>query len=174
VSSALILIDIQNDFLPKGALAVPNGDHILPFVKRQMESFPFVVASQDWHPENHCSFQEQGGLWPKHCVAHTHGAELSSELDKDKVTHFVKKGMHKESYSAFSTDTGLVEFLKKRGVEHLYLVGLALDVCVKASALDAINAGFKVTVLLKGCAALSEEGAQKTIEILKKAHVFVE
>jgi nicotinamidase/pyrazinamidase len=157
MTKALILVDIQVDFLPGGALAVPNGDWIIPVVNRLQQEFDLVVASKDYHPPNHSSFREQGGQWPAHCVEETPGAEFAPGLDTLRIAFVVYKGIReeKDSYSCFYTDgtesTGLVEFLDAMGVTEVHIAGLALDYCVLHSALDAKKWGFDVTVHIEGC-----------------------
>ncbi|MFZ2492249.1 MAG: bifunctional nicotinamidase/pyrazinamidase [Thermoanaerobaculia bacterium] len=171
---ALILVDIQYDFLPGGALAVAEGDAVVPVVNRLQPQFDLVVATQDWHPPDHGSFasnhpgrkpgemSELGGLpqvlWPDHCVQGTHGAELHRELDLRFVAEVFRKGTDPEidSYSGFFDNghrkaTGLGDFLRDAGVTDVYLVGLATDYCVKWSALDAIQLGFATHVVEDGC-----------------------
>lgn len=172
--SALILVDLQNDFLPGGALAVRDGDAILPVANRWLQKCDLAVATQDWHPPNHLSFAENhpgkrsgdeieiGGLrqklWPAHCIANTPGAALADALDVSRVAHVVKKGTDSrvDSYSAFFDNghlhgTGLAEYLREQGVETVYLLGLATDYCVKATALDAVKLGFNVKLVEEGC-----------------------
>jgi nicotinamidase/pyrazinamidase len=170
---ALIVTDIQNDFLPGGALAVPEGDRIIPVTNRLMPHFDLVVATQDWHPPDHGSFAATHGrkigelidlyglpqiLWPVHCVQETPGAAFAPGLDTRRVEGVFRKGVDRniDSYSAIYDNghrrsTGLAEFLKKRGVSDVYLVGLATDYCVKFTALDAIAEGFKVHVIEDAC-----------------------
>ena len=171
---ALLLIDIQNDFLPGGALAVPEGGAIIPIANRLMDDFPIIVATQDWHPPDHGSFAanhpghqlfetiDLNGLpqtlWPVHCVQDTPGAEFPVELDTTRITRIFKKGTRPEidSYSGLHDNghrhsTGLGEWLRGQGVEHLTLCGLATDYCVKFTALDALAEGFGVTVHLPAC-----------------------
>lgn len=172
--SALILVDLQNDFAPGGALAVPDGDRVVPVANRLMPHFDIVAASQDWHPTNHASFADNqpgheigdvidlGGmsqiLWPVHCVQGTEGAELLSGLDSARIDRVFRKGMDPEvdSYSAFfdnarRSETGLADYLRERGVEDVYLMGLATDYCVKCSVLDACDLGFNTHLVLDGC-----------------------
>ena len=171
---ALILVDIQNDFLPGGALAVPAGDEVVPVANRLMECFPLVVATQDWHPPNHGSFASQHPgrkpgerielnglpqtLWPDHCVQGTRGAEFAPGLAMDRVHRIFQKGSDcdVDSYSGFFDNTrfrstGLGEFLRERGATELAIAGLATDCCVKFSVLDAIQLGFRVRVVEDGC-----------------------
>lgn len=157
---ALLIVDVQNDFCPGGALPVPNGDEIVPVVNMLIaiakdEKIP-IFASRDWHPQNHCSFKKQGGPWPPHCVQSTVGAELHPEL-RLPLGRFtlISKGIepNKDSYSAFG-DTELLEELKKRNIKELWICGLATDYCVKATALDAKKLGFDVVVIENACAAV--------------------
>ncbi len=172
--NALILVDIQNDFLPGGALAVPNGSQILPIVNALLACpFDSVAASKDWHPHDHGSFAASHGkavgeqimlrglpqqLWPVHAVQGTFGAEFSDGLDIGKIHKTFYKGADQwiDSYSAFfdnghNKSTGLAEYLRKQGVKDLYLVGLATDYCVKYSVLDALKLRFNTFVVVDAC-----------------------
>lgn len=166
---ALILVDIQNDFCPGGALAVNEGDRIVPVVNRLLPHFDLVVATQDWHPEGHGSFATSHGknpgdmhelagmpqvMWPDHCVQKSEGAEFHPELDMKPVEAVFRKGTDPaiDSYSGFydngrKKSTGLVGYLKEKGVTEVYVVGLATDYCVKFTALDAKQAGFETSVI---------------------------
>ncbi len=171
---ALILIDIQNDFLPGGALAVPDGDAVIPVANRLMDDFQIIVATQDWHPPDHGSFAanhpglelfstiDLNGLpqtlWPVHCVQGTPGAEFAADLDTSRITEIFRKGTNPEidSYSGLHDNghrqsTGMKEWLESRNVRHLTICGLATDYCVKFTVLDALAAGFTVTLHLPGC-----------------------
>jgi nicotinamidase-related amidase len=145
---ALLVVDPQVDFCPGGALAVPGGDRIFPAVNRAAARLPLVVASRDWHPPDHISFAARGGPWPEHCQAGTPGAEFHPDLDTSLIQEVFSKGTDAgaEAYSAFD-GTGLAEWLRLRGVSRLFVAGLATDYCVRASALDARQAGFDVVVL---------------------------
>jgi nicotinamidase/pyrazinamidase len=149
VSRALIIVDFQNDFCPGGALAVPDGDAIAGRLNELAGSgeYDLVVATRDWHPPDHDSFAEQGGPWPPHCVAGTPGAELHHALDPTPIDAVVHKGRGAgdEGYSGFEA-TELAALLRERDVEHVTVVGLATDYCVRATALDALREGFAVTV----------------------------
>ena len=174
MKTALLLIDIQNDFLPGGALAVPDGDQVIPIANRLLPDFELVFATQDWHPPDHGSFAAQHPghhvgdrvildgleqtLWPTHCVQGSHGAEFTAELQLPATATVVTKGSnpHVDSYSGFYDNgrrqaTGLAEQLHEAGVEHLSIMGLATDYCVKFTALDARRLGFKVTLIVDGC-----------------------
>jgi len=152
---ALLIVDPQVDFCPGGALAVPGGDAIFPAVNRAAQIVPLVVASRDWHPADHCSFQAQGGPWPVHCQAGTPGAEFHSALDQAPIQQVFSKGTDpdKEAYSAFD-GTGLADWLREHGVHRLLVGGLATDYCVRASVLDAARSGFEMTVLEDGIGAV--------------------
>ena len=167
---ALILVDIQNDFLPGGALTVPDGDAVIPITNKLQPTFPLVVATQDWHPANHGSFAashpaknvfeqiELNGLpqtlWPVHCVQGTRGAELAEKLNRDRIAKIFPKGTDAgiDSYSGLFDNghrksTGLGEWLKAKGVTEVFVCGLATDYCVKFTALDAVQMGFKTHLI---------------------------
>ncbi len=171
---ALLLVDLQNDFLPGGSLAVPKGDEVVPVANLLQLHFDRVVATQDWHPAEHGSFAsfyrakvpgdivELAGqpqiLWPSHCVQGTPGAELAPDLERPRIEKVFFKGVDPEvdSYSAFfdnaaKRSTGLAEYLRRTGVTQLYILGLATDYCVKFSALDAARLGFETFVVEDGC-----------------------
>jgi nicotinamidase/pyrazinamidase len=160
-NAALILVDIQNDFCPGGALAVAGGDEVVPVANRLIPKFPVVVSTQDWHPADHCSFHAQGGPWPPHCVQGTPGAELHPALDKSRITFAVRKAFTREAdaYSGFAGvdehGRSLDQLLRERGVTALYVVGLATDHCVRATVLDALTHGYKVTVVTDGVRAVN-------------------
>jgi nicotinamidase/pyrazinamidase len=147
-TDALIIVDVQNDFCPGGALAVPYGDEVVPVINRLLEHRWLSVATMDWHPAEHCSFESRGGPWPSHCVAETAGAELHPELDAPKVQLVITKGSHPdhEAYSGFH-GTNLAKFLRDKGVRRVVVCGIATDYCVRATAHDALHEGFEVLVL---------------------------
>jgi nicotinamidase/pyrazinamidase len=149
VANALIIVDFQNDFCPGGALAVPDGDAIAGRLNELAGSgeYELVVATRDWHPPDHGSFEEQGGPWPPHCVAGSPSAELHPDLDREPIDVVVDKGQDPgtEGYSGFE-GTGLAKLLHDREVDHVTVAGLATDYCVKNTALDALREGFGVTV----------------------------
>ena len=153
MAKALLIVDFQNDFTPGGALAVPDGDRIAERVNELAADprFELVVATRDWHPPDHGSFAERGGPWPVHCVQGSEGAELHPALDRSRVDVIVDKGQDPgtEGYSGFE-GTDLEELLRKRGIDKVTVVGLATDYCVKNTALDALRAGFEVTVDTEG------------------------
>ena len=143
--NGLIVVDVQNDFCPGGALAVADGDQVIEPINRLIGECDFVVATQDWHPASHGSFRAQGGRWPAHCVQGTLGAELHPGIDAGGLDAILDKGqaVDTEGYSGFE-DTGLAELLRRRGVDTVHVAGLALDYCVRATALDARREGFDV------------------------------
>jgi len=149
VARALVIVDFQNDFTPGGALAVPDGDAIAPRIDALARSgdYDLVVATRDWHPPDHGSFAARGGPWPEHCVQGSPGAELHPSLDRALIDVVIDKGQDPETegYSGFEA-THLAELLHERGVDHVTVVGLATDYCVKNTALDALRQGFGVTV----------------------------
>ena len=150
MARALIIVDFQNDFTPPdGALAVPAGDQIADRINALAASgdFDLVVATRDWHPRDHGSFEPQGGPWPVHCVQGSPGAELHADLDRDHIDLIVDKGQDTdtEGYSGFEA-TDLAERLREHAVDELVVVGLATDYCVKNTALDAVREGFEVSV----------------------------
>jgi nicotinamidase/pyrazinamidase len=158
---ALIVVDVQNDFCPGGALAVPEGDAVVEPINRLIDEIPFTVATRDWHPPDHGSFAEQGGPWPVHCVAETAGAQLHPELNAGGIDAVVDKGKGRddEGYSGFA-GTELERLLRDREVGRVHVTGLALDVCVRATALDARRAGFDVVLHCGAVRAIGdEEGA---------------
>jgi nicotinamidase/pyrazinamidase len=172
--NALILTDIQNDFLPGGALAVRGGDEVIPIANRLQPEFDLVVATQDWHPADHGSFAANHSgravgetinlnglpqiLWPVHCVQGTPGADFPSDLRTYAIQRTFQKGMDPsvDSYSGFfdngrRKDTGLGAYLWREGVEQVYVMGLTTDYCVKFTALDAVSLRFETYVILDGC-----------------------
>jgi nicotinamidase/pyrazinamidase len=172
---ALIVVDVQNDFCPGGALAVPDGDEILDAVNRLATETPLVIATRDWHPPDHGSFTEQGGTWPVHCVRDTPGAQLHPDLETG-IDVIIDKGQgrEREGYSGFE-DTALERLLRDRGVETVHVVGLALDYCVKATALAAREAGFGVVVHREATRAVNVEPGddERAVEELRAAGVEV-
>jgi nicotinamidase/pyrazinamidase len=179
---ALIVIDVQNDFCPGGALAVPGGDQIVPGINDLMAEFPAVILTQDWHPKGHSSFASQHPgkspmemtempygpqvLWPDHCVQGSEGAAFHPDLNTTRADLIIRKGYNPEidSYSAFfendqTTPTGLEGYLRTRGIERLTMVGLATDFCVNFSAVDAAKLGFDVTLLQDLCRAIDLNGS---------------
>jgi nicotinamidase/pyrazinamidase len=198
MKQALILVDIQNDFVPGGALAVARGDEVVAVANRAQRSFVLIVATQDWHPKNHGSFAsnhpghepgeviELGGipqvLWPDHCVQGTFGAGFHPALDTTRVRKVIRKGTNPEidSYSGFfdnghKASTGLGDYLRSEGVDQLFILGLATDYCVRFTALDARRLGFDTTLIEDGCRGvnLQPDDSLKAIEEMKQAGVEV-
>lgn len=144
---ALLIVDVQNDFLPGGALGVAGGDQVIQPINRHIAAFAeagaLVVATRDWHPPDHCSFRAQGGPWPPHCVADTLGAEFAAGLELPDACPIISKGVQPkaDAYSGFD-GTGLADLLRGRGARRVFVGGLATDYCVRATVLDAIQAGF--------------------------------
>jgi len=192
--NALILVDLQNDFLPGGALAVPHGDEVIPLADELQSRFDVVVATKDWHPSNHGSFaanhpgKKPGDriildgieqiLWPVHCVQNTKGAEFAPSFDTSRIAHVFHKGIDPsiDSYSTFFDNahrrhTGLAHYLEKRGINNFYLMGLALDYCVKYSALDARQLGLNTHVILDGCRGIELEPGNigRALDEMKRA-----
>ena len=157
---ALLIIDVQNDFVPGGALPVPRGDEVLDRVRELIESdrFDLVVATRDWHPTEHHSFREQGGPWPPHCVQGTDGAELHPSLPRERIDVVVDAGYapELEGYSGFE-QTELEAVLREHDIERITVVGLATDYCVRHTALDALRAGFDVVVDRAGTRGIDVE-----------------
>jgi nicotinamidase/pyrazinamidase len=172
--NCLLIVDVQNDFLPGGALAVPQGDRVIPVINQLQPRFTTVVATQDWHPLTHGSFAanhpgkrvydqvELNGLpqilWPVHCVQNTPGAELAPGLDRSRIGEVFRKGVDPgiDSYSGFFDNgrrrgTGLAEWLRERGIRNVYVCGLATDYCVKFTALDALQLGFTTYLVEDAC-----------------------
>jgi nicotinamidase/pyrazinamidase len=175
---ALVIVDMQNDFMPGGALGVSGADRLIPIINALIPNFPLVVASQDWHPSDHISFASihpgakpgdqipvEGGmqvLWPDHCVRDTFGAKLVKGLNQSQIAAYFHKGTDQniDSYSAFFDNarrksTGLGDYLRERGVTDVYLVGVATDYCVLYSAFDAIDLGFQVHVIVDACRSIN-------------------
>jgi nicotinamidase/pyrazinamidase len=177
---AFLVVDMQHDFMPGGALGIAGADAIVPLINRLMEKFSLVVATLDWHPPDHVSFainhpgKKVGDivkvkgleqiLWPVHCVRNTHGAELVAGLKKEPIASFFYKGTDRsiDSYSAFFDNarlksTGLSEYLKSRNVKEIVIAGVATDYCVLYSTLDALESGFSVTVVEDACRGIDRE-----------------
>jgi nicotinamidase/pyrazinamidase len=173
---ALIVVDVQNDFCPGGALAVPDGDAVVAPILELASSASFVVATRDWHPPDHGSFAEQGGPWPVHCVRDTPGASLHPGLTPMRVDAVIDKGRaaDREGYSAFE-DTELDSLLREHGVTQVDVAGLALDYCVRATALDARAAGYGVTVHRDATRAVEVQSgdAERAVDELRAAGVRV-
>ena len=191
---ALILVDLQIDFAPGGALAVPEGDQVVPVANKLMPAFDLVVATKDWHPLDHGSFannhpgKNEGEvtelkgleqvLWPVHCVENTEGAEFIPGLDSEKIDHVIHKGTEPDldAYSGFYDNahrqaTGLNHYLKEKGANKLYIMGLASDYCLKFTVIDGCKEGYDITVVTDGCRGIdmNEGDVDRAFEDMKKA-----
>lgn len=188
----LIIIDVQNDFIPGGALAVPKGDEVVPVINSLQEKFDLIIATQDWHPEEHASFAANHHekkefesidldgipqvLWPKHCVQGTNGAEFHPDLKTSKIEVIFRKGMNAEidSYSGFYDNahlksTGLTGYLKEKGATEIYFCGLAAEFCVYFSVKDALDEGFSAFLIEDATRALDKAAFEEAkIDVLRK------
>jgi nicotinamidase/pyrazinamidase len=192
--NALIIVDLQNDFLPGGALAVPGGDEVIPLANELQRRFDVVLATQDWHPPDHGSFaanhpdKKPGDriildgieqiLWPVHCVQNTRGAAFAPLFDTNRITQMFHKGIDPsiDSYSTFFDNahrrsTGLADYLQDRRIKDIYLLGLALDYCVKYSALDACQLGLNTHIILDGCRGIDLQPGDldRAVDEMKRA-----
>jgi nicotinamidase/pyrazinamidase len=178
---ALLIVDVQNDFCPGGALPVAEGDQVVPVLNRWIDAarqgHAQVVASRDWHPRHHISFRERGGPWPAHCVQDTPGAAFRSDLRLPADALIVSKATaaDKDNYSDF-VDTDLAETLRRRGVRRLWVGGLAQDVCVRATVLDALAAGFEVHMILDATRPVNvkPDDGQRAIEEMRRHGAVIE
>ena len=187
---ALIIVDVQNDFLPGGALAVENGNSIIPVINSLQKNFDLVVATQDWHPAKHKSFASSHPgkktfdqidlkgklqvLWPDHCVLETEGAEFSSQLNSKRIEAIFRKGMDKniDSYSGFFDNgkkkaTGMGAYLNGRGITSIYVCGLAADYCVYFTALDGLEMGFQSTIITDATLPINKENFKNILKNFK-------
>ncbi|WP_156307800.1 bifunctional nicotinamidase/pyrazinamidase [Sphingobacterium endophyticum] len=188
---ALIIVDVQYDFLPGGSLEVPRGDEIIPIINNIQKDYDLVVATQDWHPANHLSFasQHEGKLpfeqidldgldqilWPDHCIQESYGSEISEELNTSRIEAIFRKGMDPniDSYSGFydngkRKDTGLSGYLKARKIDEVHVCGLAADFCVYFTAMDSIAEGFKTSIISKATKAIDKG------EFMEKKNTFIQ
>lgn len=198
MKKALLLVDLQNDFMPTGVLPVADADTVVPIINEIQKKFDLIIATQDWHPENHKSFALNHSakkpfdiidlygleqvLWPPHCVQHTKGAEFVSTLDATRINKIIQKGTDCEidSYSSFFDNghrkkTELNDYLKQQNVTDVYICGLAIDYCVKFTALDAIQLGFKTYVIEDACRGVNLESnhVAQAVDEMKRAGVKV-
>jgi nicotinamidase/pyrazinamidase len=197
MKSALIIIDMQNDFLPGGSLAVKDGDQIIPKINALSKDYSLVVATQDWHPQNHSSFASNNvgntvfetiminglpqTLWPDHCVQASLGAEISPEIEQQNIDTIFRKGTHKEidSYSAFfdnahQSNTGLYGYLKDKEITDIFICGLAADFCVYYTALNGLELGFETTIILDATKAIDNDNFEKLkIDFQNKGGRFI-
>lgn len=178
MKKALIVVDVQNDFMPEGALSVPDSDRIIPLINKLIPEFEFIVATKDWHPGNHGSFASNHSgkkvgdivdlagikqfLWPEHCIQNTKGSEFYEELNISGINAVFEKGTNPmvDSYSGFfdngrKQSTGLDDYLKKYGIKQVYIVGVATDYCVKFTALDAVVLGYETFLIVDGCSGVN-------------------
>jgi nicotinamidase/pyrazinamidase len=178
---ALLIVDVQNDFCPDGALAVSEGDKVVPILNRWIEDaekqgIPIYI-SRDWHPAGHISFRERGGPWPPHCVQNTVGAAFHRDLRIPPKAEVISKGYdaNEDHYSAFG-GTGLKERLRAAGVKRLWIGGLAQDYCVRESSLDAIREGFEVHVIVEGSRAvnLKPDDGRRALDDMRRAGAVLE
>jgi len=194
---ALIIVDLQYDFMPDGALGVKKANEVIPLINGLIGKFSLVVASQDWHPANHISFADTHAmevgetievhgteqvLWPVHCVEHTHGAALVKELNKDRIHKYFHKGCDPkiDSYSAFydnerKKETGLDAFLREKNVTKIFIAGLTTEYCVFYTALDGLEMGYEVAVIIDACRPVNLEphDEKNAVEKMKKAGVEI-
>lgn len=196
--NALLIVDVQNDFCPGGALEVPDGDQVVPIINSLIKNFDIIIQTQDWHPDGHHSFASTHSgkspydtikmdygdqiLWPDHCVQGTKGAEFHPDLNTMKSQVIIRKGFRKDidSYSTFfendhETTTGLAGYLKERGITDLYTTGLATDFCVKWSVLDGIDEGFKMHLVTDAVKGIDLDGSldQALKEMKEKGARFI-
>lgn len=171
-STGLVVVDVQNDFCPGGKLAIDKGDEVVPmlnpWISAAVNKRRHVYISRDWHPRRHMSFASEGGLWPPHCIQDTEGAAFHPDLLVPGEAMIVTKGVRldKDQNSVFD-DTGFGAQLQRDGVDSIIVGGLALDVCVKATVLDALEAGFNVTLLAKACKPVTPEGGEQALQEMR-------
>jgi len=169
--SALIIVDVQNDFIPGGALPVPDGDKVIEPLNKYIKLFTdlgrIIIATRDWHPPNHMSFKEYGGIWPPHCIQNSWGAEFHPDLHLPKDTIIISKATEhdKEAYSGFE-GTHLHQILKDKGIKRVFVGGLATDYCVKNTVLDALKLGYETILLLDAIKGVdvNEGDSEKAIQ----------
>ncbi len=171
-SDAVLVVDVQQDFCPGGALAVPEGDRVVGVLNRWIRDAArgnaVVVASRDWHPRGHMSFVDRGGPWPEHCVQGTEGAELHPALDLPEDAVLLSKGqdLNRDAYSAFD-GTGLAALLNERGVQRVFVGGLAQDVCVRASVLDALRYGFETHLIVDATRPVDPAAGERALDEMR-------
>lgn len=169
---ALLIVDLQNDFCPGGKLAVPEGDQIVAVINELLAEFPLVIASKDWHPEESIHFEK----WPHHCLQKTAGAEFHPDLKEEKINKVFFKGTENkdDGYSAFeASNEDLKKYLEEHGVTDLYITGLATDYCVKATALDAVEAGFNTYLIKDAVAGIDEKDVEKAFAEMEKKGIKI-
>lgn len=176
MKTALLIVDVQNDFCPGGALGVQNGAKVVPIINKIIEKFDLIISSQDWHPDESIHFEK----WPVHCVAGTMGAEFHPDLNSSKIDLKLKKGTNNkdDGYSAFeATNISLVDYLKENEITTLYICGLTTDYCVKESALDAVKNGIHTFVVTDAIAAVNaqpNDGKMALNQMYSKGCILVE
>ncbi len=180
-NSALIIVDVQNDFLPEGALPVPEGDEVIPPLNKYIRLFNEkkspIFATRDWHPKNHISFKGNGGIWPPHCIQGTYGAKFVDELNLPSETIIISKGymIDRDAYSGFQ-ETHLDLELRRLRIKRVFIGGLATDYCVKATVLDAINLGYETILLLdaiRGVNVNPGDSEKAVKEMLRKGAIGI-
>lgn len=191
MTSALIIVDVQNDFSPTGALPVNEGHKVVPVINQLMTRFEHVIATQDWHPPGHASFASTQGktvgemidlngeeqyLWPDHCLQGSYGAEFIDGLNLNGIDKIIFKGIHPDidSYSGFfdnqrQHETILAAYLKEKGVKQVYVTGLATDYCVKFTALDSCELGFETSVIVDACRGVNPDEVEKALSFLQQS-----
>lgn len=176
---AVIAVDVQNDFCPGGALGIDGGDAVVPvlndWLEKAAQQGALAVVSRDWHPVDHCSFESQGGPWPPHCLQDTEGAAFHPDLQLPPNTVRVSKGtaFDRDAYSAFD-GTGLQGFLESRGIKRVWIGGLACDVCVKATVLDACKFGFETHLIADATRAVNPEQLGAVMDEMREAGAIIE
>ena len=178
MTNALLVIDAQNDFMYGGTLAIPNSNTIIPVINNITGKFNRHIWTQDWHPKNHCSFIENGGLWPVHCVAKTEGAKIHADLNFDTDDAYIHKGtlVNSDSYSPFNYEgkTRFSRYLTLEDIHTLFVCGLAIEYCVKITVLDALKAGFKVVVVTDGVHGLTLKDSEIALkEMIDAGALFI-
>jgi nicotinamidase/pyrazinamidase len=174
MQTALLIVDVQNDFCPGGALPTPKGDIVVPVINKLMDKFSLIIASRDWHPEETVHFNR----WPVHCVKESHGADFPADLKREKIIQIFEKGTGSkdDGYSAFeATNKNLGEYLKENGVDELYISGLTAEYCVKSTVLDALKYGFKTFVIKDAVEGLrqNKDDFNNAIEEMKNAGAII-
>ena len=174
MKTALLIVDVQNDFCPGGALPTPQGDIVVPVINKLMDKFSLIIASRDWHPEDTIHFNR----WPVHCVKESHGADFPSDLKKEKFIQIFEKGAGSkdDGYSAFeATNKNLEEYLKDKEVDELYIVGLTAEYCVKSTVLDALKYGYKTFVIKDAVEGIrqNEDDFDNAFEEMKNAGAII-
>ena len=174
MKTALLIVDVQNDFCLGGALPTPQGDIVVPVINKLMDKFPLIIASRDWHPEDSIHFNR----WPVHCVKESHGADFPADLKREKIIQLFEKGTDSkdDGYSAFeATNKNLAEYLKENEVDELYISGLTAEYCVKSTVLDALNQGFKTFVIKDAVEGIrqNENDFENAFEEMKNAGAII-